>query len=376
MLKKFTIALGIMLAAQFSAQSAMAENEGVNMFFAPGFFWFDDNDIDDTETINAGIGYRFNKHWGVEVAYIDLRDTRTSISFPNGKLEGEGYHVDALYFFNESNGFLPYIALGAGEVDFDVTGPSVSLSGDETFTNLGAGVKKYITPHLALRGDVRAVKFNDESDINAHVMFGIDYFFGDRGAKPVAVAAAPMDSDGDGVADANDSCPNTPAGVAVDSKGCPVDSDGDGVPDYKDQCPNTPAGARVDKKGCQYVITETATVELEVLFDLNKAEVKPEFFPEIKRVAEFMTLFPKTSARIEGHTDSMGEADYNKGLSQRRAEAVRDVLINEHKIDASRLEAIGYGEDKPRASNDTREGRMSNRRVVSIIATEVEKKLQ
>lgn len=376
MLKKSIVALGIMVAAQFSAHSAIAEEgTGFNVLLAPGYTWFDDSSIDDTGTINLGLGYKFSKHWGVEATYVDIRETDTSI--PAIDLEGDGYRVDALYFFNENKGYLPYVAIGGGEIDFNATGAGVSLSDSETFANVGVGVKKYITPHLALRGDVRAVKFSGESDVNTAVMFGLDYFFGNRGSKPAPVAvAAPLDSDGDGVIDANDSCSGTPAGVGVDSKGCPLDSDNDGVPDFKDQCPKTPAGARVDEKGCQYVITETATVELEVLFDLNKSAVKPEFFSEISRVAEFMTLFPKTSAKIEGHTDSMGDEGYNQKLSQQRAEAVRDVLINEHKIDASRLTAVGLGETAPRASNDTKEGRKSNRRVVSIIATKVEKTLQ
>jgi OOP family OmpA-OmpF porin len=377
MLKKSIVALGIMAAAQFSAHSAVAdEGTGVNLLIAPGYTWFDDSSIDDTGTINLGIGYKFSKHWGVEATYVDIRETDTSI--PAVDLEGDGYRVDALYFFNENKGYLPYAVIGGGEIDFNETGAGVSLSGSETFANVGVGVKKYITPHLALRGDVRAVKFSGESDVNTAVMFGLDYFFGDRGPKPapVVAVAAPMDSDGDGVIDANDACPGTPAGVGVDSKGCPLDSDNDGVADYKDQCPKTPAGARVDEKGCQYVITETASVELDVLFDLNKAVVKPEFMADINLVGEFLTLFPKTSAKIEGHTDSTGDEGYNQQLSQKRAEAVRDILIKEHKIDASRLTAVGYGEAAPRASNDTKEGRKSNRRVVSIIATEVEKTLQ
>ena len=374
MLRKIVISASLMLAMLLGATTATAEEgTGFNIFFAPGYHWFDEGAIDDTGSINVGIGYKFSKHWGVEASYFDLRDTDTNI--PGVEVDGEGYRLDGQYFFTERNGYLPYVAFGVGELDLDASAGGSTISEDETFVNLGVGVKKYITPHLALRGDARVLKYTGESETDAAVFFGLDYFFGKRGkAAPVALAAAPKDSDGDGVIDENDLCPNTPAGVKVDSGGCALDGDGDLVPDYKDQCPNTPRGARVDVNGCQYVISETVSVELEVLFDTNKAIVKPDFFAEIKRVADFMILFPKTSAKIEGHTDSRGEAQYNLGLSQRRADAVRDVLVKEHKVDSNRLVSVGSGEDVPRATNDTAEGRKSNRRVVAIIATEVKKK--
>jgi OOP family OmpA-OmpF porin len=109
------------------------------------------------------------------------------------------------------------------------------------------------------------------------------------------------------------------------------------------------------------------SIQLSVLFDTAKDVVKPEYLPEIQRVAEFMKSYPSTKAEIEGHTDSVGSADYNRGLSQRRADAVRKTLIEKFGIPDGRLTAKGYGPDKPIADNGTAEGRAKNRRVVATL---------
>jgi len=374
MFKRISALIGISALSLMSVNPAIAgEETGLNIFGGATHYLFGDNDISDTSGGVLGLGYKLSEHWGIEGTYIDLGNTDMDL-IGGGDVDFDisGYRADLLYHFSETaSGVIPYLAFGAGEFDVDPDLAGVS-SDDQTFVNIGGGFKKYITDNLAFRGDLRAIRNTSESSTDLAMMVGLDYFFGSRGKK-VAPVAAPLDSDGDGVYDDQDRCPNTPAGVAVDSNGCPLDSDGDGVYDYKDKCPNTPAGARVDEDGCQYVVKETVSVELEVLFDLNKAVVKPAFYEEIKNVGEFMKLFPSTSATIEGHTDSTGDDGYNQGLSERRANAVRQVLIDQHGVDASRVKAVGYGESQPRADNDTKEGRQQNRRVMAVIKTEVEK---
>ena len=189
---------------------------------------------------------------------------------------------------------------------------------------------------------------------------------------PVVVAPAPVppaDSDKDGVIDANDKCPGTPSGVAVDSKGCPLDSDKDGVVDSADQCPSTKAGMAVDSKGCPPPIEENVKIAIGVLFASGKADIKEDSTDDIKKLGVFMQTYPTTTTVIEGHTDSVGSAALNKGLSQRRAEAVRDYLIKNYNIDASRIKAVGYGSERPVADNATAEGRKMNRRTEAAIET-------
>jgi OmpA-OmpF porin, OOP family len=174
----------------------------------------------------------------------------------------------------------------------------------------------------------------------------------------------PGDADKDGVIDCLDKCPDTPAGCAVDKDGCPVDSDKDGVIDCMDKCPNTPAGSKVEKDGCIY---EKANVTLNVEFDYKKAEVKDQYYDEIKKVADFLKEFPEKTVTIAGHTDNIASEEYNQKLSEQRANAIRQFLIDKFGIDGARITTVGYGKTKPIADNDTEEGRQKNRRVEAVM---------
>jgi OOP family OmpA-OmpF porin len=111
-------------------------------------------------------------------------------------------------------------------------------------------------------------------------------------------------------------------------------------------------------------------ITLKVLFDTNKAVVKPKYYSEIKRVAEFMTKYPAAKAVIEGHTDSVGKVAANVKLSQRRADAIKKILVDKYKISKSRLKAVGYGPKKPIADNKTAAGKQKNRRVEAVFSTQ------
>ncbi|WP_372944442.1 OmpA family protein [Muriicola sp.] len=177
-----------------------------------------------------------------------------------------------------------------------------------------------------------------------------------------ALAGCP-DADGDGVADKDDACPNE-AGPA-ENKGCPwPDTDGDGVLDKDDQCPEV-AGT-VANKGCPEV-TEEVQKQLNdyartILFDTGKASLKTESVRVFVDIIKILNEYPTAKFTVEGHTDSVGSEKLNQELSEKRANSVRDFLVNEG-IAADRLTAVGYGESKPIASNNTRAGRTQNRRV-------------
>ena len=174
-------------------------------------------------------------------------------------------------------------------------------------------------------------------------------------AEVVMPVAKPMDSDGDGVTDDLDRCPDTPKGVTVDAQGCPLDSDGDGVPDYLDKCPNTPKGATVDARGCW-------TYAAVVMYDFNSATIKSEAYPMLDEAVLILKENPEMKVEIDGHTDNKGSAAYNMTLSERRAKSVKKYFVDQG-VEAERLTTKGFGLTKPAASNDTKEGRAKNRRV-------------
>ncbi|MDH4320896.1 MAG: OmpA family protein [Desulfobulbaceae bacterium] len=189
----------------------------------------------------------------------------------------------------------------------------------------------------------------------------------------VDAEGCPKDSDNDGIADHLERCPDTPAGIEVDEFGCPKDSDGDSVPDYLDKCADTPAGREVDNEGCPKPLLETVTMDLRVEFDFDKSIIKPIYRDHLQTVADFLIAYPETTAEIEGHTDKEGTAAYNLKLSQRRAEAVRHYLIDTFKIAPERLTARGYGESLPLDGTGTKKINPKNRRSVAVFTTTVEK---
>lgn len=182
---------------------------------------------------------------------------------------------------------------------------------------------------------------------------------------PMAAAAAPMDSDGDGVTDDKDRCPNTPAGAEVDMNGCALDSDGDGVADYKDQCANTPAGVKVDATGCPIKDEVVLTVD-RLNFDFDSAALDAQSRAALDAAVAVIKSHSSVKMDVIGYTDTSGPEEYNLGLSKRRAQAAVDYLVSQG-VDADQLRATGRGEANPVASNDTRDGRERNRRVELVV---------
>jgi len=226
----------------------------------------------------------------------------------------------------------------------------------------------------------------------------------------VDAKGCPLDNDNDGIANYLDSCANTPIGAVVDVSGCPIDSDGDAVSDWDEENkyqtdpmkPDTdgdalsdgdelffyntnPLKADTDGGGMNdglevgFALTdplnpdddvkEVSRAELNINFDINSDEIKPQYESDIAKVADFMKQFPEVSIKIEGYTDAVGDPDYNLFLSQKRADNVVDKLVNRYGINPERLSAEAFGESKPIAPNDTREGRAQNRRIYAVGTT-------
>jgi len=221
----------------------------------------------------------------------------------------------------------------------------------------------------------------------------------------VDTVGCPLDSDGDGVPDYRDKCPNTPkeAYGHIDENGCPLDADGDGVPDYLDKCPNTPKAAIgfVDKNGCLLdtdgdgvpdyldkcpkvagpasnhgcpeVKKEVKALFKKALqgiqFESGKYIIKPVSFNLLNQIAVMLIANPTYIIEVQGHTDNVGSPESNLILSGKRAEAVKNYLINAG-VDAKRLTSHGYGDTVPVSTNTTSAGKKLNRRVEFVVTFE------
>jgi len=173
---------------------------------------------------------------------------------------------------------------------------------------------------------------------------------------PTYFADGMADKDHDGIEDGKDQCSDTPIGVKVDANGCAFDRDQDGIKDYEDECPNSMAHAKVKADGC------ADFVSFKLYYAPRVNEITPKSMSLLEKAVGFLKEHPEYKVKITGHTDNIGEDDYNLKLSKDRAADVLK-LFNRKGINFNRLEATGKGEAEPIETNDTDEGRALNRRI-------------
>jgi len=378
MTRKLTCLAAATLATASLVTPAVAQEEG-GFYITPGigYYFFDGTrGVEDDPAVALGLGYEFDNNWAIR-GMGEWMALEPDVG--RGDVEGRFWHGDLLYHFGNDSQTRPYALIGAGDLWLE---PDNASDHDRDTIYLGGlGVKHRVNDSVDVRMEARGQYGDEIDDWDGVLQVGFNYVFGrtsEPEPAPAPVAAAPLDSDGDGVPDDRDRCPNTPPNTPVDEEGCPLpkpDEDKDGVPDDLDQCPGTPEGAKVDAQGCPLRLEETVSMRLNVKFDFNKAELRKNDEPEVDRLATFLREYPETDVVIEGHSDSTGDAGYNQKLSQQRAQAVREYLVREHRVAPSRITAIGYGESRPTAKNDTEEGRAQNRRVIAVVSA-TETKLQ
>ena len=214
-----------------------------------GYGWLDSyTPLHPKDDVLYGVrfGYFFTSGWSAELSLQRL-STKTQLnppSLPNQDADLDACRLNMLYNFGAGSHVRPFVTAGLGCEKFDANalGEASGLG-----INAGGGVRFLMGQHFALRLDGRYVTAkvkiagtNDRQN-NVEANLGLSFLFG---------GGPPKDTDGDGVNDNKDDCPDTPHGAIVDAKGCPKDSDGDGVWDGIDQCPDTPRGVPVDARGC------------------------------------------------------------------------------------------------------------------------------
>ncbi|MDR1488043.1 MAG: OmpA family protein [Deltaproteobacteria bacterium] len=328
------LALALCLPGRASAQMS---GETLHISLMGGYL-FPNNKIalDNGPIYGVGFGYNFTKNWGIEAfgSYAPgLDDDGYLPGYPpdNRVFDNDVTmaRLSALYHFDTGTNFTPYVSLGLG-------GQWISRDRPE---------------------------YNNYSSFAASAALGFKYFFNEVVALRMEVNDAYGFSREQG---ARFNAPAVLAGLTFQVGANPActDSDADGVCDPYDNCPATPAGYKVDANGCPI----TVSIRMEIKFDFDKSVIKSQYLSEVQKVADFLKAHPGSEALVEGHTDSVGKDDYNQKLSERRAEAVRDSLINDFGVSSSKVQAVGYGETKPIESNDTPAGRAENRRVVGVIS--------
>ena len=318
------------------------------------------NYYDDGVAYGAEFGFRFNPEWA---ARLEVSHLNVNASALGQDASGNRIGLDALYFLPDD-----LLYLFGGVKHFSTEGGFNAL-------DVGMGKHWNMSEKLKLITEIVAYYDVENGYQDVGLKLGLAYTFG---GSPAALMPKNNDGDNDGVNDAFDMCPNTPAGLQVDAKGCRLvldsDSDFDGVLDSADKCANTPATDQVDATGCSVFIEKEARFELRILFANNSSKVDLNDSSEFEKLAEFMRRFPNTTATIEGHSSAPGEASYNLSLSQDRANAVRKIMINNFDINSTRLTAIGYGETHLLDESDTAAAHAKNRRVVTVVITTERKK--
>jgi OmpA-OmpF porin, OOP family len=361
--------LTLIAATLATSVTFAAETTGPIVRLGANWVNFDnDRTLQDETEVFLGLAYQVNNHWSFGIEYSDISAQIDLLNAP--EFDTSLLSLNSRYRYNPRGENSFYWKLGAGKFS-DMPFESTKAS-----ARLGAGYDFSLSPNFSFNIGADAIMAFNDSRLDWIPYAGLNYFFSQASQQPKTKPVAPKppkDSDKDGVIDIADQCPNSASGAQVDANGCELDSDNDGVKNSTDACPNTPAGAKVDSQGCRVKLTENVSITLNVQFENNSDRVSDTYRNEISKVANFMRQYPDTKVVIEGHTDNRGAASYNQQLSQRRAKAVMNYLIETFSVEASRVSSIGKGEEFPIATNDTAAGRKLNRRVQAEISTVSEK---
>src|SRR4030042_115321 len=284
-------------------------------------------DLDNAPVLGVRGGYDFTKNWGGEATfnwvptryehssgYFDRRLQRFVGTGDSEYVNVYNYRIEGIYNFDlfPDKRFVPFVAVGIGGQTIDYRSDSDPQPDRTRFApDYGIGLKYFLTENIALRGDVRHVLAIGSIYNDLEATVGLAFYFGGKKEAPAPPVAA--------------------------------------VPE-------------LEKK-----MMDEGRARLNVEFDFDKSDIRPQYNDEIKQVADFMVKYPDTKIAIEGHTDSIGTDEYNQKLSQRRVESVKDYIIDRFGIDGKRLRSEGFGETRPIADNKTAEGRQRNRRVESVL---------
>ncbi|MBS7690144.1 OmpA family protein [Pseudomonas lalucatii] len=315
------VVIGSLVAA--SCMSALAQGQGAVEVEAFGKRYMTDSsrDLSNGNLLGGSVGYYLTDDVELALSYGEYHDIRSENGTGNKNIKGNLAGLDAIYHFGEQGvGLRPYVSAGFAHQNISNV-PARTGRDHSTFANVGTGVKYFFSENLFARAGVDGMYNIDANEAEWAAGLGVGMNFGGS-SKP---APAPV--------------------AAVQPVAEPV---------------------QVEEEPMEMV-----RVELDVKFDFDKANVKQESYGDIKNLADFMNQYPQTTTTVEGHTDAKGSDAYNQKLSERRANAVREVLVNQYGVQGERVNAVGYGESRPVADNASDAGRAINRRVEAEVEAQI-----
>lgn len=282
--------------------------------FVKRYFTDSARNMGNGQLYGGGLGYFLTDDVELGLSYGEYHDIRGDNDYGNKNIKGSLTSLDAYYHFGQPGSLIrPYISTGVAHQS--ISNADKNGRDRDTILNLGVGAKLYFTDNFYARAGVDGMYGLGNHQAEYMLAGALGFNFG--GGKKVEPAPAPV--------------------VAPEPAPAP----------------------------------EIVRVQLDVKFDFDKATIHEDSYQDIKQVADFMKQFPQTTTVVEGHTDSVGNEAYNQKLSEQRANAVRNALVDQYGVEGSRVQAVGYGEDKPIADNATKEGRAINRRVDATVEAQV-----
>lgn len=398
-MKRSLIPAAVIAATFLCGSLAGADNKAGVFAITPfiGGYTFDGKqEIEPSFIYGLRAGYNITDSIGVE-GVMDYGKTETDLTNADTKIFN--YRLEALYHFCTDKTFVPFIASGYGGSRLKLDGLDAMNAGAFDY---GLGAKYFISDNMALRGDFRNIVIDRGPTVyNYEYTLGLSFLFGGEKAAPAAAqapkAAAPLPAPATTLtvspatiakgeaatlswtSQNTSSCDIQPGIGAVQTSGSKSIMPAD-TTDYTLTCSgdgglsSSRAGINVTQKAAAAEpAPETLCIELNIEFDTDKAEIKPQYHNEIAKAGDFMKQNPSATAVIEGHTDNVGEAEYNMKLSKKRADNVVAYLVKHFGIESSRLTAKGFGQTRNIADNNTPEGRQKNRRINAIIDCVIKK---
>jgi OOP family OmpA-OmpF porin len=355
---------------------------------------------------STGIGNLGVRFFG-QTGYVSGREAPNGAANPTDEFSTRIDLIGGalIYMFSIDDVVYPWFSAGASNIWFypqDGNGnklPNAAASNYSSYMlalNGDAGVKIFISKHMSFNASAGVVfgkkdylddiKSGSNSDMFFTGTAGVSWYFNrDRDSDgdgvpdsrdmcpntPAGVRVdengCPLDSDGDGIPDYLDKCSNTPTGVKVDAVGCPLDSDGDGVPDYLDKCPNTPTGAKVDAVGCPLdsdgdgvpdYLDKCPNTPLGVQVDSDGCPIKKEVTKDtvvITKPGEVESLVLSGDANFE----------FNKSKLLPNAYAVLDSIVSTMKAHVEYKWEVGGYTDK--VGSDKYNTKLSQRRAKAVV---------